>query len=100
MVKVTAFPAAAWVVGVKKLDAPLIWAALSQPELEMNKLKPELLVISEIVMPGIEDAALDFKPPVKLKFAKVAAGADEKPKITARLSHLSGVVIMGGETGG
>ncbi len=53
--------------------APLICAALSQPVLEVNKLKAELLVSEEIVMPTAGEAAFDSDPAVKSKFARVAA---------------------------
>lgn len=64
----------AWVVGLeKKLAAPLICAAFSHPELEVNELKDEPLLIVEIVMPEMEDAELDNDPAAKSKFAKLAA---------------------------
>lgn len=73
IVKVTAFPAAAWVLGVKKLVAPLIWAALLQPVLSVNERKTEALVSGEMVSPEIGAAAFASEPPVKLKLARVAA---------------------------
>jgi hypothetical protein len=74
MVKERASPAEAWVEGLeKKLAAPLICAALFHPELEVNKLKAEPLLIVEIVMPAMEDTELDNDPAIKSKFAKVAA---------------------------
>lgn len=69
-------------VGVEKNpDAPLICAALSQPELEVNELKADPLESDETVMPGIGDAELDSEPRVKSKFAKVVACADVKPSM-------------------
>ena len=94
------FCAAEWVVGVEKNpDAPLICAALSQPELEVNELKVDSLESDETVMPGIDDAELDNEPRVKLKFAKVAACADVKPSMHARHSLLRGGWIMGVKRG-
>lgn len=64
----------AWVVGLEKNPAsPLICAALSHPELEVNELKSEPVLIVEIVMPEMEDAELDNDPEAKSKFAKLAA---------------------------
>ena len=80
----------------KKSLAPLICAALTQPELEVKELKFESLASVVIVMPEIGEAELDRDPAAKSKFAKVAAWADEKPKKTARLSLLNKVGIIGG----
>ena len=78
IVKATASPAAAWVVGLEKNPpAPLICAALSQPVLEVKELKVEPLLIVEIVMPEMEDAELENDSSVKSKFANVAAWVDE-----------------------
>lgn len=100
MVKERASPAVAWVVGLEKNPAaPLICAALSHPELEVNELKTEPVLIVEIVMPKMEDAELDNDSAVKSKFAKVAAWTDDRAKIRVRLSLLSGEVIMGGNGG-
>ena len=72
--KYTAFCADKWLVGdEKKLAAPLICAALSQPELEVKERKLEALARVEIVMPVIGEAELDSDPAAKPKFAKVAA---------------------------
>lgn len=80
----------------KKLSAPLICAALSQPVLEVKERKFDSLPSDDTVMPSTGVAAFDRDPSVKLKFAKVAAWADENPKITARLSLLNREVIMRG----
>jgi hypothetical protein len=87
MVKNTAFFAAEWFVGDEKNPAaPLICAALSQPELDVNELKVDSLESEETIMPGIDDAELNSDPPVKLKFARVAACAVVKPNMHARHS--------------
>lgn len=83
----------------KKLDAPLIWAALSHPELEVNELKDEALASVEMVMPKIGEAVFVSEPPVKSKLAKVAERADEKPRIKTKLRYLNVVAIMGDEKG-
>ncbi len=97
MVKYTASCAAEWCVGdEKKPAAPLICAALFQPELEVNERKLDALPSDETVMPGAGAATFDRDPSMKLKFARLAACADEKPKITTRLSLLDRKVIMRG----
>lgn len=74
MVKYTALCAAKWVVGLEKNpSAPLICAALSQPELEVKERKLESLARVEIVMPAIGEVVLDSDPAAKPKFAMVAA---------------------------
>ena len=80
----------------KKPEAPLICAALFQPVLEVNERKFDSLPIGEIVKPAIGVAELDSDASVKLKFARVAACADDKLMTTARLSLPSeGVFIRG-----
>ena len=73
MVKINALPAAACVVGEEKnADAPLIWAALSKPEDEVNVLNDEAVETFETVIPVIGAAELASDSPVKLKVARVA----------------------------
>jgi hypothetical protein len=95
-VKKTAFAAAEWEVGAEKNDeAPLIWAALSQPVEEVNERNVELLAMAEIVIPGIGPAELANEPLVKWNWAKVAAWADRQEDASARPIHLDVDVIMG-----
>lgn len=78
MVKYTASCAAEWFVGDEKNPAaPLTCAALLQPELEVSDRKLDSLPSDETVMLATGVAAFDMNPSVKLKFARVAACADE-----------------------
>ena len=80
----------------KNKEAPLIWAALSQPVEEVNERNVESLAIAEIVIPGIGSAVLANEPLVKLNWAKVAAWVDRQEDASARPIHLNVDVIMRG----